>query len=154
MKKFIAVFLLITTLFSCLPVVISAESNGDEDVQVYTASVDPRLNNGSSCSLDFYISSSGLALVTVDYSGIPSTFQRVTVKTYIQKKSFIFFWNKIDIGQADNIWVDTSTALTGSFTHQIQLGDTGTYRAVIEITFSGTGGADDVIEDKIERTYG
>lgn len=152
MKKYIAAFLLITTLFSCLPIVTSAEADGKEG-KMEIVSVEPRLNNGSSCNLDFYISSSGLVLVTIDYEGIPSTFQRVTVKTYIQKKSFIFFWNKIDIGQTDNIWVDTSTALTGRFTHQIQLSDTGTYRAVIEITFSGTGGADDVIEDKIERKY-
>jgi hypothetical protein len=52
-------------------------------------------------------------------------------------------WNE------DNQRFDTSKSLNGTFRHQFQC----TYRAAFKIEFSGTGGANDVIEDKIETKY-
>ena len=79
--------------------------------------------------------------------------KQVTVTTYIQKKTLGLFWTTVDIGTSNKKWVDTSTDIYGQFVHQFQLKSTGTYRAVIEVVFSGAGGSDDVIEDKIEKKY-
>ena len=92
-------------------------------------------------------------MVKVDYVGKESAFTSITVETYIQKKTLGLFWTKVDNGEANNTWVDTSTALSGTFTHSLQLENTGEYRAVFKITFSGTGGADDVIEKTLTYTY-
>jgi len=53
----------------------------------------------------------------------------------------------------NNEWVDTSTDYADAFIHEIQLDNTGTYRAIVVYEISGTGGATDVIEYEKERTY-
>ena len=113
----------------------------------------PYMNNGQTATPSFSINSSGTAEVTVGYTGNPSTFTEVTVETYIQKKTLGLFWTKVDIGESGNTWVDSSTSLSGTFVHTVQLENTGNYRAVFQITFSGTGGEDDVIEDTITCSY-
>lgn len=113
-----------------------------------------RMSHAVDCRRSFRIDSSGKATITVRYEGNASSFTNVTVETYIQKKSLGLFWTKVDNGQADKTWVDSSSATSGSFTHTLNLDATGTYRAVFKITFSGTGAAADVIEDEIEYVYG
>lgn len=135
-------------------VVISLFSFAGESVfAAENSAVAPCMNNGLKATLSFTIISSGLSEVYVSYIGIKGTTTKVTVTSYIQKKTLGLFWTKVDIGTEDKQWVDTSTSLDGSFKHQFQLKSTGTYRAVIKVVFSGTGGADDVIEDKIEKKY-
>ena len=113
-----------------------------------------RMSHGTSYRTNFVIDASGRATVSVQYRGNASSFTNVTVETYIQKKSLGLFWTKVDNGQTDKTWVDSSSATSGSFTHTLNLDATGTYRAVFKITFSGTGAAADVIEDEIEYVYG
>ena len=113
-----------------------------------------RMNHGVNYRTSFTIDSSGKAKVSLYYEGDKSSFTNVTVETYIQKKSLGLFWTKVDNGQTDKTWVDSSSATSGSFTHTLNLDATGTYRAVFNITFSGTGAAADVIEDEIEYVYG
>ena len=115
--------------------------------------VDARLSHGSSTSYGFGITDTGYSELSVEFTGNGTSYTHVTVETYIQKRSLGFIWTKVDNGQDNKTWVDTSTDVIGMFVHSLQLNDTGTYRAVFKITFSGTGAADDVIEDKIERTY-
>ena len=143
MKKILAIVMVVISLFSFAGGSVFAAEN---------FAVAPCLNNGSTIS-NFAISASGLSEVCVTYIGIKGTTTKVTVTTYIQKKTLGLFWTKVDIGTEDKQWVDTSTSLNGTFRHQFQLKSTGTYRAVIKIVFSGTGGSDDVIEDKIEKKY-
>lgn len=144
MKKLISTLLAIITLFSFITLPVYASES---------STVAPYLNNGDRYSFVFAISSTGLSEVNVTYSGISGVTQKVTVTTYLQKKTFGLFWTKVDIGTTNDEWVDTSTKITGTFTHQFKLSSTGTYRAVTKIVFSGNGGADDVIEDKIEKKY-
>ena len=113
-----------------------------------------RLSHGVIASCGFDVGSSGWAEVYVTYSGNATSFTNIRVETYIQKRTLGFIWTKVDNGEPDKTWVDTSTENGGIFDHGLQLDSTGTYRAVFTVTFSGTGAADDVIEDKIERTYG
>ena len=151
MKKITAIILLFTTIITCMFVPVGAEGIG-EPTNV-SSEVTPRWNNAFSCDYNFYILTDGTAKVTVDYLGTSGAFTNVTVTTYIQKRFLGIFWTTVDIGQPDNKWIDTSTDISDRFVHTVSLSNTGTYRAVIKIVFSGTGGADDVIEDKIEATY-
>ena len=147
MKKVMLMMLcMLMVLAAAIPV--CATEWGSEDI-----SIQPRLNNVDDCETSFAINASGVAEVVVHYTGNSSTFTEVTVETYIQKKTLGLFWTKVNIGESNNTWVDSSTGLSGTFVHTVQLEDTGNYRAVFQITFSGTGGADDVIEKTITCSY-
>ena len=115
--------------------------------------VNVRMGHVVNYDVDFGVNSSGLAQVYVAYEGNATSFTDITVKTYIQKRSLGLVWTKVDNGESDKTWVDTSTSQTGTFVHDLQLDSTGTYRAVFKITFSGTGAADDVITERIEDVY-
>ena len=133
------------TLIVCAMMIVGAT------LPTYAANA--RMGHGVDCTTDFYISSSGLATARVSYTGNATTFTDITVETYIQKRSLGLIWTKVDNGESNKTWVDTSTSQTGTFVHNLQLDSTGTYRAVFKITFSGTGAADDVIDEKIEYVY-
>jgi len=151
MKRIISALLVIITILTTFTLPLNAASVPDETVIV--TSVDPRLNNGSICNYLFAITSSGLANVEIDYQGISGVTTKVTSTVYIQKKFLGLFWTKVDIGTTDDEWVDSSTNVSGTFSHSVQLGSSGTYRAVFEIKMYGSGGATDTIEDKIEKKY-
>ena len=112
-----------------------------------------RLSHGIYSVQTFSITPSGLAELSVDYKGNTTSFTSVTIETYIQKRTLGFIWIKVDNGETNNTWVDVSTERIDYIIHDLQLSDTGTYRAVFKITFSGTGAADDVLEDTIECVY-
>ena len=115
--------------------------------------VEARLSHGVSADLLFGITDTGMAEVSADYVGNNTSFTSVTIETYIQKRTLGFIWTKVDNGEVDKTWVDTSTEQMYYFSHHLQLDDTGTYRAVFKITFSGTGAEDDVITEKIVCVY-
>ncbi|MBQ7321192.1 MAG: hypothetical protein IJW99_03765 [Clostridia bacterium] len=138
MKKLIVLFL-------CVVLVLSAS------LPAYAANA--RMSHGIYCDYDFYIGSSGSAEVSVYYEGNATTFTDITVETYIQKRTLGFIWTKVDNGEPNKTWVDTSTSRTGTFIHDLQLDSTGTYRAVFTVTFSGIGASSDVIENEIEDVY-
>jgi len=114
---------------------------------------EPRLSHGVISSYSFDITSSGVAESVLTYAGNDTSFTDIRVETYIQKRSLGFIWTKVDNGETNKTWVDTSTDQAGYFTHTLQLNSTGTYRAVYIVTFSGIGADDDVLEDKIEAVY-
>ncbi|MBQ7322782.1 MAG: hypothetical protein IJW99_11840 [Clostridia bacterium] len=118
---------------------------------VYAA--DARLSHGAIASCGFDIGSDGWSEITISYSGNTTSFTSFTVEAYIQKRTLGFIWTKVDNGEPNKTWVDSSTNLMDSFLFGLQLDNKGTYRAVYTLTFSGTGAPDDVIEDTIERTY-
>lgn len=144
LKKLLACLLIMATMISIIPVGACAEES---------SGITPRYSNVNACSLDFIITDSGLAQVKVSYEGRFGYMTQVRSEIYLQKRVLGIFWKKVDIGVTDNVWVDTSTEDAYFFTHSAQLQDTGTYRAVFEVTFSGTGGADDVVADKIQYNY-
>lgn len=153
MKRIISALLVIITILTTFTLPIHASSIPDDSETIIVTSIDPRLNNGSSCNNTFTISSSGLATVNVRYTGISGVTTKVTSTVYIQKKFLGLFWTKVDIGTTDDEWVDSSTKVSGAFSHSVQLGSSGTYRAVFEIKMYGSGGATDTIENKIEKKY-
>lgn len=157
MKKFLAMLLLVGMLFS----IASAPLLHAEEVQSATVYLDlnesaiaPCYNNGRSVLPSFSISSTGLAKLTAVFVGISGVTTKVSSEMYIQKKALGgLLWTKVDIGTTSNVWTDSSTNISGSFTHSFQLSKTGTYRAVITIYFYGSGGSTDSVPTKIDRTY-
>ena len=133
-------------LLLCVLMVLSST------LPVYAANA--RLSHGVIATCSYDIAATGYSEAVITYAGNSTSFTHITVETYIQKRSLGFIWTKVDNGEDGKTWIDTSTSDHGSFRHGLQLDSTGTYRAVFTITFSGIGAEDDVIEDKIERTYG
>lgn len=135
MKKIIAVFLSVVAVLS---LTITAFAN---DASVY-------LNNVSGANTTFSISSTGNATVTNKYYGSSGVTKSATITTKVQKKVGIF-WVTVSGGK----WTDTSTAINFSKSHSVQLSSTGTYRAHVVFTISGTGGSDDEITKNVQKTY-
>lgn len=123
------------------------------NLAVPTFAVDARLSHGVDAELVFGITETGLAEASVDYIGNSTSFTSATVEIYIQKRTLGFIWTKVDNGEVDKTWVDRSTRQVDYFVHHLQLEETGTYRAVFKITFSGTGAEDDVITEKMQDVY-
>ena len=143
-KKFISLCLGFLMLISCICVPVSAAQ--PEEIM-------PCYNNILETASRFSIDSSGMSSVTASYSGYSGVTESVTITIKIQKKTLGFIWTKVDIGEPNNEIVITSTKVIGDYHYDIQLNSTGNYRAVITYTVSGSGGADDVIEDICTAEY-
>lgn len=135
MKKFIATLLCIVTLFVTT-------------LTAYASDIQPYSNNVNSTSVYFSISSSGKATVSYEYYGKSGVTKSSTIVTKVQKKVGLI-WVTVDGGS----WTDTSTATNFSKSHSVQLSKTGTYRAHVVFTISGSGGSDDKITKNVEKTY-
>lgn len=133
------------TLASFGTVCVSAAS---EPVSIAEVSVMPRYSNGAIVSNFFYISSSGLAEVDSRVSGTDGITTGATITIQLQRKTLLW-WSDVDGGY----WSNTFSGVTGSIYESLQLSKTGKYRAVITVTVSGTGGADDVIEETLTYEY-
>lgn len=135
MKKIIAFILCAVILFATT-------------TTAYASSIQPYSNNVTSTNVYFSISSSGKATVSYEYYGKSGVTRSAEIETKVQKK-FGLIWITVDNGN----WTDTSTATNFSKSHSVQLSKTGTYRAHVEFTISGSGGSDDKITKNVERTY-
>lgn len=105
-------------------------------------------------SFRFTISDTGMASIRVIYEADSSNFSQAKVTVKLQKKVLGLFWTTVDIGETDNLWVDYSSDSSGIFSFSTGLEDEGTYRAVITLEVTTTSGTKDVIEDKVQATYG
>ena len=117
------------------------------------ADVMPCYNNTAATSTNFTITTAGKATISAAYDGIYNKTTGATVTSYIEKRTLGLFWSKVDIGEPNNEWVDTSTDYADVFGHVIYLEDKGTYRATVVYEISGTGGATDVIDFDKTLTY-
>lgn len=135
MKKVIAVILCLVTFFT---VTLTA----------YASEIQPFSNNVGSTNTVFTISNSGLATVKNTYSDSLNRVTSAEIVTKVQKKVGLI-WVTVSNGS----WTDTSTATSFSKSHSVQLSGTGTYRAHVVFTISGTGGSDDKITKDVEKTY-
>ena len=142
LKKVLSVFLaFIIILFTASGV---AYANSDDTGEVDNM----RFSNVSVTSTSFTINSSGKATVKNSYVGISGVFKKAVIVTKIQKKVGIV-WITISGGS----WTDTSTSVSYSKSHTVNLTSTGTYRAHVVFTISGSGGSDDVITKNVQKTY-
>ena len=137
MKKFLS---LVLALFMCISTVLP----------IYAAEqmVTPRYNNTAMATANFIITSTGLAVATLEYTGYPDYTTGATVTCKIEKK-FLWWWNDVDGAE----WTTSLTGFSNSVEYTHQLSKTGTYRMTFEITVYGTAGSPDVISDVIEKEY-
>ncbi|MBQ7338969.1 MAG: hypothetical protein IJW40_11040 [Clostridia bacterium] len=112
----------------------------------------PLLNNTLTTSETFVIDADGTANVRVSYVGYDGVTRSATVRVKIQKK-VLFWWSDVDNGLEDNTWVIYMSGVDGSCIKTLALEDTGSYRAVIEYTITGSGGADDIIPATLYDDY-
>ena len=108
----------------------------------------PRLNNGASVDYGFAITSDGVAYVSAVVAGTSGLTQQITIEIQLQRKTLLW-WSDVDNGY----WTDSFDSTYGSISEHLQLSKTGKYRAVFTITVSGTGGANDVIEETLTYEY-
>ena len=80
-----------------------------------------------------------------DYTGLSGKTTKVVITTYIEKKTLGLFWSRVENGQPNNQWVDTS--------YTFQLSSTGTYRVTVTYKVYGSGGAADEIKCVMKDSY-
>ena len=102
-------------------------------------------NNTSRFYSEFRIVN-GVAILDMEYSGYLGVTTGAVIESKIQKK-ILFWWFDVNNGQANNTWVDTFSTWYGRTQHTLGISESGSYRAVIKYTISGSGGGDDIIED-------
>ena len=143
MKKVVVLLLTVATLVSCMAIYPSADDYG----------IEPYYNNVGRVGISFNITPSGLACVGVTYTGAEGLLREAKCEIYLEKRFLGLFWNRVDIGVTDDVWVDYLNSVTGNFYHEFQLSDTGTYRAVFKVTFYGNNGMNDVVDEQIDQKY-
>ena len=112
-----------------------------------------KYNNTISTSTNATISSSGYLKIDFKYNGISGVTTKGVITSYVEKRFLGLFWTRVNIGQPNNEWVDTSYSYTYSGSHTHQLTSTGTYRITVNYKISGSGGAADSIDYQVTRTY-
>ncbi len=141
LTAFLAVCLFVVPLFS-----ISAVAAAPEEVM-------PLYNNTVSATSNMSINSNGKMTISYIFTGYPSTTTKAVITTYIEKKTLLFFWSRVDNGQTDKQWVDTITDYRYAGAREYQLSSSGTYRVTITYVIYGTGGSPDEITHQITDSY-
>ena len=96
---------------------------------------------------------SGVLHIHNDYTILSGTgFASAEIHTYVERKVLGVFWVKVDNGQPNKTWVDTSTSLTYGKNYSLTLTQTGTYRVTAEYTFYGSNGSETSTR-QVTKTY-
>lgn len=146
-KRLLALILVCVSVFTMFSVSASA-------VQAHAADIaTPYYNNVATARSSATISSSGKLTITNSYAGMEDLTTKAVITTYVEKKVLGLFWTRVDIGTADNQWVDTIYDFMYTGSHSVQLSSEGTYRITVKYVISGTGGSADEIISEIEKEY-
>ena len=145
-RKQLAFVLALVCLLTFLTSTVSAAVPGNDLVM-------PCYENVANYMMDFYATSGGQLCVSVKYNGQSGVFTQAMISVEIEKRFLGLFWRTVEIGYEDDVWVEYSSALNGTFTKTFPTDGTGTYRAKIMLSISGMFGTDDVIEKTIECVY-
>ena len=74
------------------------------------------------------VSGSLVLSVTNRYTALDDAVTRVVITTYVEKRKALVTWERVDIGQENNKWIDVIYGDGGSKSHSVQLPASGTYR--------------------------
>ena len=86
---------------------------------------------------------SGVLYIHNDYTVNSGTgFTSAEIHTYVERRTLGFIWVKVDNGQPNKTWVDTSTSRNYTKNYSLSLTQTGTYRVTAEYTFYGSSGSE------------
>lgn len=142
--RVVSVLFAVVAISSAFSICVNAADDFSESITY----VMPRLNNGASVDYGFAITSDGVAYVSAVVAGTSGLTQQITIEIQLQRKTLLW-WSDVDNGY----WTDSFDGTYGSISEHLQLSKTGKYRAVFTITVSGTGGANDVIEETLTYEY-
>ena len=99
----------------------------------------PMLTEYARTKLYCTVSSSCVLTVKNEYAALEDAVTRVVITTYVEKRKALVTWERVDIGQENNKWIDVIYGDGGSRSHSVQLPATGTYR--ITAAFDIYGGS-------------
>ena len=120
-RKAASLLLVCLTLLAAAVPAHAAQPAEDPVMPAYAVVID--------ASCDCYISEDLTLYLTCSYgAGANSGVTRVDVTAYVEKRTLLLFWNKVDIGQPDDEWTDTCYGLSGTAYFSAQLPASGTYR--------------------------
>ncbi len=144
----ISIIVIVTiTLFFSFAITINSENKQSKDyVDYYDSNNGMDRYNNTSIVLSKFQITNGVAILDVEYSGYLGVTTGAVIESKIQKK-ILFWWFDVNNGQTNNTWVDTFSTWYGRAQHTLGISESGSYRAVIKYTISGSGGSDDIIED-------
>ena len=138
-KTLLVACLALIMCFTSMPVTAFASENN-------TQSITPRWSHLSDVSFSFAATSTG-GHVNVSYAGYPDTFSKVDIHVKLQKRFLLVFWTDVDE------WSASSTECEDIFSHTFALNGTGTYKATLTFTATGTDGSTDSFTNEIENKY-
>lgn len=138
LKKWTALALALLLVCTALPSAYAAQSENE---------IMPCLNVAINVTSIANLSSTGLLTVTNTYSANDSQITRVVVTTYVEKRSLLLFWSRVDLGTTNDEWVDYGVNGYFDKDHYVQLPSTGTYR--VTATFDVYNGS--TLLDSIEK---
>ena len=136
MKKILSTIICLIVLVGCIPISAFAAEPG----------IAPYYNNVQRTDTDFFIEDNGVATVCVSFNGFVGETTGATIVTKIEKRFLLLFWTDVET------WTDEVSGCYYSTSHSTTV-KSGTYRATVEYTIRGTGGASDVITDELEYKY-
>lgn len=90
--------------------------------------VQPMLVEYARTKLYCTASSSCVLTVKNEYTALDDAVTRVVITTYVEKRKALVTWERVDIGQENNKWIDVIYGDGGSKSHSVQLPASGTYR--------------------------
>ena len=139
-KTLLIVFLAAIMCFTCLPITAFAAENDTK------STITPRWSHLSNVDFSFNATSSG-GHIDVTYMGVADSFAKADVHVKLQKKFLLVFWTDVDE------WSVSSTDYYDALYHCFTLDGTGTYKATLTFTVTGTDGTVDTVTDSIESKY-
>ena len=89
---------------------------------------------------------SGVMDINNYYTATGSGFTSSEIHTYVERRVLGIIWVKVDNGQPNKTWIDTSSSIAYSKNYSLTLPQTGTYRVTAEYTFYGSYGSESITE--------
>lgn len=145
-KRIITTFLVFCFVFIPFSAVSASAAMPSNDIM-------PLYNNTSTAYCTMSIDDAGEMTISYRVYGYASSTTKIVINTYIEKKVLGLFWSRVDIGEANDEWIDTINKTSYIGSRSYQLSSTGKYRVNVTYTVYGTGGSADVIPFEIEKTY-
>ena len=110
-------------------------------------------HNTASATVSTTINSNGKLQTTLNVVGINGVTTQIETELYVEKSILGIFWERVDIGYTNDLWLDSTTSYLYSNTFTTNLSSSGTYRVSVKFIVSGTGGSTDIITKTNTVTY-
>ncbi len=110
-------------------------------------------NNTAEADIICSVNANGKLRTNLSLNGYKNITTQIQADVYIEKRVLGIFWKRVNISYPNNVWHDSTTSYHYANYFDIQLASTGTYRATVTYTVSGTGGSDDIITLTDTVTY-